>query len=73
MNPRAGPEYKNIAMVLPFTSYGYSLSPGHVKSWRFRGLRASYAAYTYQDPKQRHSGPRMDVEAILVGGSFPSC
>ena len=43
-----------------------------VKSWRFRGLRASYTAYTYQHLKRRHSGPRMDVEA-MVGGTFPSC
>ena len=43
-----------------------------VKSWRFRGLRASYAAYTYQDLKQRHSGHRMDAET-MEGGSFPSC
>ena len=48
------------------------LSPVVVKSWRFRGSRASYAAYTYQQLKRRHSGPRMDAQA-MVGGSFPSC
>ena len=52
MNPGAGPECKNL-LYLPSTSYGYSLSPVVVKSCRFRGLRASYAAYTYQHLKRR--------------------
>ena len=34
-------------------------------------MPASYTAHVYQDPKRRHSGPRMDAEA-MVGDSFPS-
>ena len=69
MNPRAGPECKNFTSSRVTDILHRQVV---VKSWCFRGLRASYAAYTYQDPKQRHSGPGMDVEA-MVGGSFPSC
>ena len=65
MNPRAGLECKNFATV-PFTSYGYSLSPDRGAFEVTCLLRSVYS------PGTRNEDIRMDAEA-MVGGSFPSC
>ena len=74
MNPRAGPECKNCC---------YGSDTTH-ELWILFVARSLYSRMalsnitcllcsvkSYQDPHRRHSGPRMDVHA-MVGGSFPS-
>ena len=72
MNPGAGPECKNFAMVLTVHELRILFVTSRCKIMALSRLTCLLRSVYLPGPETKTSGPRMDVEA-MVGGSFPSC